>query len=172
MSEANGFPTDEQLLIMAAAIHGFCSQTDLERANGDKIVGQALEWLGILKDRVRESWENYEYCEEIVAVYGTLIRVTHQLHKVGAGRPPASGETPIFEGSGNHGTPAEPGAFPHFNSFRLTPHGEQLAAELLKQHPEFQSSELRSSHGDRPGLRAGSTRGIAPEGTETGTRLE
>jgi hypothetical protein len=139
----------EQLLVMAAAIRGLDSETNLRYANGGTIVGQVLEWLGFLEGEVRKSWEDLEYCPEITAVYGALVRLSHQILREGPGRPPIVGGEPIFEGSGNLGTPEEPGAFPHFNSFRLTPYGEELARELLLLHPQYQEKSPRGRFSTR-----------------------
>jgi hypothetical protein len=132
----------ERLLLMAAAIHGLGPKTNLSVANADRVVGQVLEWAGLMDAEVREAWENpgMEYRPAIIRVYGALIRMTHQMHRGGSGRPPAKPGEVLFEGGGNFGTADDPQAFPHFTSCRLTARGEQLARQLLEQYPDYGKS--------------------------------
>jgi hypothetical protein len=132
----------ERLLLMAAAVHGLGPKTDLTFANTNKVVGQALEWAGLLVGEVRAAWENpgREYRPAIVQVYGALIRMARQIHRVGPGRPPERPGEPLFEASGNVGTAAKPQAFPHFTSCRLTARGEPVAQELLARNPAYARS--------------------------------
>jgi hypothetical protein len=141
MADVDTLTEIEQLLLVAAAVHGLGPQTNLNIANADKVVGQALEWAGLMGEESREAWEQIEYRPAIVQVYGALIRMTHQILQVGPGRPPARPGEALFEGGGNFGTADAPQAFPHFTSCRLSVRGEQLARQLLEQHPEYGKRE-------------------------------
>jgi hypothetical protein len=142
MTDAGALTDLERLLLIAAAVHGLGPQTSLSHANADRVVGQALEWAGLMEGEVRQAWENpgLEYHPAIVRVYGALIRMAHQMHRPGPGRPPERPGEVLFEASGNLGTAEKPVAFPHFTSCRLTVHGEQVAQGLLLQHPEYRES--------------------------------
>jgi hypothetical protein len=139
MVDRNTMTEIDQLILMAAYVHGLGPNTNLSYANADRVVGQALEWAGLMDDEVRAAWENpgVAYHPAIVRVYGALIRMTHQIHRVGPGMPPERPGEVLFEGAGNLGTPDQPHAFPHFTSCRLSARGEQVACELLEQHPEY-----------------------------------
>ena len=137
MSDDDGFTEVERLLLMAAAIHDLGPQTSLRFANGRNVVGQALVWAGHLDDELRESWQSSECDGEIKTFYGALIRMTQQMLRSGTVRAPIRPGAVLFEGSGNLGTPDDPGSFPFFTAFRLTEHGAKVASLLLEQHPQY-----------------------------------
>jgi hypothetical protein len=131
----------DRLLLMAAAVHGLGSSTDLRRANAAKVVGQALVWAGLVDDEVREAWRSLEGHPAIDQCYEALIRMIRRLDAAWANDP----TQPLFEGMGNFGSREDPPAYPHFTSCRLTLGGEQLARELLEQHPEYRNGISRGS---------------------------
>lgn len=137
MSDDDRLTEIERLLLMAAAIHDLGPQTNLRFANGRKVVGQALMWAGHLDKKLREAWESGEYDREIGAFYGALIRMTQHMLRGGALRSPIRPGLALFEGSGNFGTPDEPGPFPFFTAFRLTEHGAKVGSLLLEEHPQY-----------------------------------
>jgi hypothetical protein len=135
----------EKLLLMSAAIQGFGPSRDSSRANTARVITQVLLWRGIRREEINEAWTagQFDGHPTIDPVYEVLIRMTHQLARVGPGRPPQRPGPALFEGGGNWGVPGDPSrpaCWPLFNSCRLTAHGERLALELLAQHPEFRPS--------------------------------
>ncbi len=120
----------EQQLLMAAAVHGLGSDTDLGRANTARIVNQVLEWRGLSGEQVRLGWRD-EDCDPFHdLVYSALIRMTHQKHREGAGRAPERQGPALFEGGGNWGVPGDPdfpACWAQYNSCRLTAEGERFA---------------------------------------------
>src|SRR5262245_58466925 len=128
MVDPSSFSELEQLLLMAAVVHGLDSSTDLDYANASRVVGQALEWAGLMDEEVRAAWEDpgTEYHPVISRCYATLIRM---IRRVDAGTPPERPGEALFEGSGNFGTPEKPHAYPHFTSCRLTLAGERIARQ-------------------------------------------
>ena len=136
MSDDDGLTEIERLLLMAAVVHDLGPQASLKHANGGKVVGQALLWAGHLDCELREAWESCEYYREIETFYATLIRMTQQVLRDGTTRPPIRPGPVLFEGSGNLGTPEEPGAFPFFTAFHLTERGAQVGGLLLERHPQ------------------------------------
>ena len=142
MAGAEELTETEQLLVMAAAIHNLGPGTDLSTANAGLVVGQALQWAGLMEGEVGKAWKNpgMEYHPAIVHVYGALIRM---IHRADAEIPPERPGATLFEGGGNFGTPERPAAFPHFTSCRLTVDGEMIAQQLLKKHPGYLRSPRR-----------------------------
>jgi len=159
MDEAETFSETEHLLLMAAVVQGLGPDTDLSRANTFRVVNQALLWSGVSAEEIRRGWMELESDEQGEQresslindkVYDVLVRMTHQLTRVGPGRPPERAGPPLFEGSGNWGVPGDPSCpacLPHFNSCRLTERGELIARALLEQHPEFRSRAGQSAAG-------------------------
>jgi hypothetical protein len=130
----------ERLLLLAAAMHGLGPHTELTHANTARVVDQVLRWRGISADEIRRGWrepENHPINQE---VYDVLVRMTYQL-------PCRAQErlgVPLFEGGGNWGVPgdpSQPACWPHYNSCRLTEHGERIAKELLARYPELRLME-------------------------------
>jgi hypothetical protein len=121
--------------------------TFLETANTYRVVDQVLRWRGLNKDQIRRGWQkvegdairggkqvgSYSINEE---VYGILVTMVQQGQVCEA----EVNDEPLFEGMGNwgvRGDPTKPACLPHYNSCRLTAHGERIAQDLLSQHPEF-----------------------------------
>jgi len=129
----------EELLVMAAGVHGLGPSTEL-RANAAKVVGQALQWAGVMKGVVREAWENMEDDPAIEECYGVLIRMLRQLLQHGMQKPPERPGEVLFEGAGNFGSSEGPPAQPYFTFCRLTAYGESVAEVLLQRHPEYRKS--------------------------------
>ncbi|MCH8807025.1 MAG: hypothetical protein IH986_13170 [Planctomycetes bacterium] len=130
----------ERLLLMAAGVHGLGPNTDLSCANTARVVDQALRWLGLTAEEIRRGLNEPECHPVSEEVYNVLVRMTHQTHRDGPGPAPERPGKALFEGGGNWGVPGDassPPAWPHFNSCRLTAHGERIALELLEQHPEY-----------------------------------
>ena len=128
---------------MAAAVHGYGPGADITRANTARIVWQALDWGGLFNDEVREHWNRGELHPTIDQVYGQLVRMTHQLNRIGPGRRPERPGEALFEGGGNWGVPGDPERPPNdpwYNSSRLTPMGEQVARALLEEFPEYRKA--------------------------------
>ena len=122
----------EELLLMAAAVHGLGPDTNLHHANAAKVVGQALEWSGLMDEIVRHQWNDFESHPAIDAYYGSLIRMIRQILPNEVLPPLRPGEA-LFEGGGNFGTPDDPPAYAHFTSCRLTVFGDSIARGLLEQ---------------------------------------
>lgn len=128
---------DEKLLLMAAAVQGLDSGTDLGFANTSRVVDQVLRWLGLNDEQIRSGWRQDGDGPIHDRVYKALIRMTYQLPH----RPQERPGKPLFLGGGNWGVPGDPSrpaCWPHFNSCSLTKRGEKLAKELLAQHPDYQ----------------------------------
>ena len=133
----------EQQLLMAAAVHGLRSGTELGRANTARIVNQVLAWRGLSGEQVRSWWQGEECEPTHDLVYRALIRMIHQKHREGPGRVPERPGPALFEGGGNWGVPGDsgrPACWPQYNSCRLTAEGERLARLLLEGHPECRRS--------------------------------
>lgn len=140
MDSSESLTETERLLLMAAAVQGLGPQTDLERANTVKVVSQVLRWKGLSDEESRSGWDDLDESSVRIDVYETLIRMTHQTHRVGPGRPPERAGEPLFEGGGNWGVPGDPNhpaCSPYYNACRLTPRGRQVAETLLSRHPEY-----------------------------------
>ncbi len=162
MNDARMLSETEKLLLMAAGVHGLGPGTDLGRANTARVVNQALLWLGVSREEIDRAWEALEADEpeqqrdsrpSNEEVYDALIRMTWVRNCVGAGRAPEQGGTPLFEGNGNWGVPSDPtrpACLPHYNSCRLTEHGERIARELLTQYPRYGSSGEPGAPPDGP----------------------
>lgn len=130
----------ERLLLMAAAVHELGPAADLSRANTNRVVDQVLQWRGLSTEEIRDGWWEQECGTVHAEVYNALVRMTHQIHRVGAGRVPERPGVPLFEGSGDWGIPGDPSrpaCLPYFNSCRLTSEGERIAEELLKRRPGY-----------------------------------
>ncbi len=136
MKDAVPLTEMEELLIMAAAVHGLGPNTRLT-ANAAKVVGQALEWAGRMEGEVRKAWLSIEGHPAIDECYAVLIRMIRQLLRNGVHRPPERPGDALFEGAGNFGSALHPPALPHFTSCRLTERGVSIARDLLRRHPEY-----------------------------------
>jgi hypothetical protein len=140
----------ERMLLMAAAAHGLNPQTDLQYANCGKVVGQVLEWAGLVDEAVRENWNSAggvsDYHPTIRRIYGDLIRMLSRPTREGGWKPPPRAGVALFEGSGNFGTSDNPMAFPHFTSCRLTEEGERIARKLLEQNPQYRATSGPASY--------------------------
>jgi hypothetical protein len=77
----------------------------------------------------------HELDSETETVYGALLRMTRHLLRDGAANPPLRPGPVLFEGSGNLGTPDEPGAHPFFTAFRLTEHGAKVGDSPVDRRP-------------------------------------
>ncbi len=133
----------EQQLLMAAAVHGLGTGTDLGRANTARIVDQVLAWRGLSGEQVRSGCQGEECDPTHDLVYSALIRMIHQKHREGPGRAPGRPGPALFEGGGNWGVPGDPdfpACSPRYNSCRLTAEGERLARLLLEGHSECRRS--------------------------------
>jgi hypothetical protein len=144
MDEMDTLTEIEQLLLMAAATQGLGPGTDRGRANTVRIVDQALRWMGLTPEQVRQGWEQAWEGEEPPSlnedVYNALVRMTRQRCARGPDRPPERPGEALFEGGGNWGVPGDPSrpaSWPHFNSCSLTAHGERLARALLGRYPAY-----------------------------------
>ena len=141
MEEYGTLTDTEQLLLVAAAVHGLGPNTDLNYANTARVVDQALRWRGLSADEVRSGWRTYDCDPAHKEVYEALVKMTLQ-HTLGGDRPPERTGPPLFEGGGNWGVPGDPSCppcWPQYNSCRLTALGAQVAQELLNRHPEFRN---------------------------------
>lgn len=149
MEDTDAFPETERLLLMAAAVLEMGPSTSLSRANTARVVDQALLWLGLSLEEIEHGWQKLagvEEGEELASppaneeVYKVLVRMTRPL---GSRREAERIGLPLFEGNGNWGVTGDPSrqaAWPHFNSCRLTAHGERVARKLLEQHPQYHKS--------------------------------
>jgi hypothetical protein len=153
MSGESDLTETEQQLLMAAALHGFGPNTDLGRANTARVVNQVLRWRGLSDEQILSGWWDEDCSPAHDAVYSALVRITHQTHRAGPGRPPERPGVALFEGGGNWGVPGDPdrpACWPQFNSCRLTAEGKRIARDLLAQHPEYQKTNLTPSSPARP----------------------
>jgi hypothetical protein len=119
---------------MAAAVLDLGPNTNLDRANTAKIVDQVLRWLGVRKEEMNLGWERPKKQPINDEVYNVLVFMTRQARPNGSWRKQQRAGKPLFEGSGNWGVPGDPECppcWPHYNSCRLTVHGEQIARQLL-----------------------------------------
>jgi hypothetical protein len=143
MDENETLTETEQLLLMAAAVHGMGPRTNLSYANTARVVDQVLRWRGLSAEEINNGWRQPE-CDPVhEEVYSALILMTHQKHSVGPGRAPGRPGVPLFEGGGNWGVPGDPSrpaCWPQYNSCRLTAEGERVARELLERHPEYRNN--------------------------------
>lgn len=141
MDDTNTLTETEELLLMAAALHGLGPDTSLGFANTSRVVNQVLVWHGLSAEAVRRGWRAHD-CDALhKEVYDTLIRMTHQECREGSCERPGPA---LFEGGGNWGVPGDPSrpaCWPHYNSCRLTEEGERLAQALLHNHPEYQAAK-------------------------------
>ena len=140
MGVAGDLTEVEQQLLMAAAIYGLGPTADLGRANTARVVNQVLRWRGLSAAQINSGWRDEDCDPEHEAVYGALIRMTHEVHCQEPGRIPERWGEALFEGSGNWGVPGDPdrpACWPQYNSCRLTAEGERVARELLERHPEY-----------------------------------
>ena len=151
MDDLETLTETERLLLMAAAVQGLGANADLSRANTARVVNQVLRWRGLSAEEISRGWLELEersvrkkrrkggYSEPVhEEVYNVLVRMTRQMGRVG--RAPERPGEPLFEGSGNWGVPGDPkrpASWPHYNSCRLTAHGERIGQELLGRHPEY-----------------------------------
>jgi hypothetical protein len=130
----------EKLLLMAAAVQGLRPGIDMKYVNTARVVLKVLQWAGLDTKEVMDRWRTDEWHPSLNEVYQPLVRMTQmQLFKGGV-RPAERPGPPLFEGGGNWGVPGDPkrpAAYPHFNSCRLTETGDQLALQLLAEHPEY-----------------------------------
>jgi hypothetical protein len=146
------FTEIERLLLMAAEVHGAGPEKDLRYANCGKVVGQTLEWAGLVDEAVRDNWNSAgsdDYHPTIRRVYGALIRMVSVVRRDGGLSPAERPGPALFEGGGNLGTSEKPRAFPHFTSCRLTEEGARIARQLLLENPMYQATEGPSSYCSR-----------------------
>jgi hypothetical protein len=142
MDDADALTETEQLLLMAAAVHGLGPDASLVCANTARVVDQVLSWRGLTADQIIRGWNELVLPTAHDYVYEALIRMTRHAH---SGRAPERAGEPLFEGKGNWGTPGDPdrpACLPQFNSCRLTAHGQQIAQELLSQNPKYRGGSL------------------------------
>src|SRR5947209_3144347 len=93
----------EQLLLMAAAAHGFGPDYDIRGANTAKVVLQAIRWAGLDSDAFWECWERLEWHSSADAAYKPLIRMTCIKCRDGSTRAAERRGEALFEGGGNWG---------------------------------------------------------------------
>jgi hypothetical protein len=139
MDETEMFSEIERLLLMAASARELGPSSSLVRANTAKVVEQALLWLGLSGEDIRQGWAKPKRFPINEEVYNVLNRMTFQFPDRAPERP---GEV-LFEGGGNWGVPGDPNCpapWPQYNSCRLTRHGERIARLLLEQHPEYRKN--------------------------------
>jgi hypothetical protein len=150
----------ERLLLMAAAVQGRTSESDIDHANTAKIVAQVLWWTRPDFEAIQERWRAADYTLSFDEVYDPLVHMTQSRLRSGGFRPAKRPGPALFEGSGNWGSenwgvPGElglPPADPLFNSCRLTSLGEQIARALLAQNPAYAAD---ATAGDLPPLSDG-----------------
>lgn len=123
-NEPNGVTLTEleRQLLRAALELGFGPNTDLSRANTARVVDRVLAWRGLSSEQIEAGWRADDCDSEHATVYAVLMRLTLEA------------QGPLFEGSGNWGTPGVPDApacWPQYNSCRLTAEGERLARMAL-----------------------------------------
>jgi hypothetical protein len=131
---------NERLLLMAAVVHELGPGADLTRANTARVVDQVLRWRGLSDQQVRAGWRDLDCDPMHREVYEALVRMTGHRYGDVLLRAPERPGLPLFEGAGNWGVPGDPSrpaCWPQYNACRLTAEGEELARELLAQHPEY-----------------------------------
>lgn len=143
----------EKLLLMAADYQALGPETNVFFANTYLVVHQVLRWLGLDDEQIRLGWqeESEGWCTSPThdAVYNALVRMTYQFPS----RPQERPGPALFEGGGNWGVPGlHPPCYPFYNSCRLTERGQQLAKELLAQHPQYLTAPKVERIVKSPGL--------------------
>lgn len=151
MDEIKMFTETERFLLTAPFHLEFGPKSSLHYANTVKVVNQTLFWLGLSADEIRRGWQELdsETLDDDVRiinedVYNVLIRMTRQMLRGNSWRPQDRPGVPLFEGGGNWGVPGDPNqpaCDPHFNSCRLTVHGERIARKLVKRYPDCRRAE-------------------------------
>ncbi len=94
---------------MAAAVQDLGPQTDLQRANTVQVVAQVLRWRGSSEEDSRAGWDDLDEHSGKTDVYEALIRMAHQKHREGPGRPPTcEGRGAFIRGRGQLGRSRRP----------------------------------------------------------------
>ncbi len=116
----------EQLLLMAAYFHGAQPRKEI-RANGRRVLRQALLWAGLWNGQLEHD-EHHDIDNPVLQDwYQTLIAMTR--------RKPKS--KLLLEGAGNFGSPVDAPACPRYTGCRLTRRGREFAEKLREQYPQY-----------------------------------